>query len=52
MRPLFRGRIRAVDADERRNAFDRRVLQDRVTSSCCRSAIAGNEMDCGASEMP
>ena len=46
-------RVGAVDADERRQALDRRILQDRPRASACwRSAIAANEIVCGASEMP
>ena len=46
-------RVGAVDADERRQALDRRD-PCRITSAsaCWRSAIAANEIVCGASEMP
>ncbi len=48
MRPLFGGRVGAVDADERRQALDRGILQDRPRASACwRSAIAANETVCG-----
>ena len=44
--------VGAVDADKGREALDCRVLRMTCASACCRSAIAGKEMVCGASEMP
>ena len=39
-------RVGAVDADERRQALDGRILENHVrASACCRSAIAANETD-------
>ncbi len=44
--------VGAVDADERRQALDRRVLQDHLATLCCRRDISLNETDCAASVTP
>ena len=45
-------RVGAVDADERGQAFDIRILEDCARQRLLRSAMAAKETDCGASEMP
>ena len=45
--------VGAVDADERGQAVDVGILAGSPSASACwRSAIAANEIDCGASVMP
>ena len=44
--------VDAVGADERRQALDRRILEDDLRQFLLLLAMAAKEMDCEACEMP